>query len=851
MGTEHKKIVVAGDIAVDYLQIDCPKNEDHPQNWRKYTGFSWHRRAGGALLVASFLNEAVAGPVYSYDIKALTGYEADTVLCSLVRIEPGSGKNKDNVLRVRDFLGYSGVARDSTPLRLSDDPADAAMVVLDDAGNGFREDRGAWPAAITTPGSHPFIVLKMSQPLIEGPLFDHLLEHHADRLIVIISANDLRTLGANISRRLSWERTVSDLAWQLAFHPALRPLTQVATLIIRIGIDGALILRRTASGSAVTFVFDPAGYEDIYKDRFAGDMQGLTPAFVATFTRRLANDGEAGITMGVREGIIGSRRLFRLGYGTDMENPAYPGAELFPPLIPLQTIQEPPDAMAEDESVDGSIRAIDLDTLEAIQDDPHWTILRLLERNQLETIAFAIVRQGITALQASVPVAHFNNLVVVDRDEIESYQSIRNLLGEYIGNPHITRPFSFAVFGPPGSGKSFGVSELSKGLAPDLIAPMTFNLSQFDSPRDLVGAFHLVRDAALEGKLPLVFFDEFDSRLGDRPLGWLRFFLAPMQDGLFRDGEAMHPIGRAIFVFAGGTSASFDEFAAKATYAGDTTLGDAKVTDFISRLRGRIDIRGCNPGAEDNGRYLVRRALLLRSILERTAGHLVTSSGKAQIDPGVLRAFLRVPAYRHGVRSMQAIVEMSTLTDGKIFAPASIPPDEQLALHVNAELFRLLMLQDVLFARVLEPLAQAIHAEYLVHVTPDADGNLPPMAVPWDALPEEFRESNRDQARDIRTKLEAVNCGITPLAMGVTGAVTALPDDQVEYLSKMEHDRWMAEKQRKGWIAGVVRDNNKKVHPDLVPWEELDEVAREKDRNAIRTIPKLLDEVGFAVHPVY
>lgn len=850
MDTEHAKIVVAGDIAVDYLQIDCPKNEDHPQNWRKYTGFRWHRRPGGALLIAALLNEAGAEPVISYDIEALTGSDADSVLSSLVRIGPSPDSKKDKVLRVRDFLGYSGAALGAALPRLCDDPTDAAVVILDDAGNGFREDRAAWPAAITAPDSHPLVVLKMSQPLIEGPLFTHLLEHHADRLVVIISANDLRTLGANISLRLSWERTVSDLAWQLTYHPALRPLAQVATLIIRIGIDGALVLQRRTSGPAATFVFDPTGYEDAYKDRFSGDMQGLTPAFVAALARRLANDSEVGIVIGVREGIIASRRLFRLGYGTDPENPACPDAELFPPLIPLQTILERPDEIPEDESVDGPIRTIDLDTLQAIQHDPHWTILRLLERNQLETIAFAIVRQSISALQASVPVARFNNLVVVDRDEIESYQSIRNLLAEYIGNPRIARPFSFAVFGPPGSGKSFGVSELSKGLAPDLIVPMTFNLSQFDSPRDLVGAFHLVRDAALEGKLPLVFFDEFDSGLGDRKLGWLRFFLAPMQDGLFRDGEAMHPIGRAIFVFAGGTSASFDEFAAKAAESANTALGDAKVTDFISRLRGRIDIRGCNPGAGDDGRYLVRRALLLRSILERTAGHLVTSSGKVQIDPGVLRAFLKVPAYRHGVRSMQAIVEMSTLTDGKIFAPSMIPPDEQLALHVNAELFRLLMLQDVLFARVIEPLAQAIHAEYLAHVTPDADGNPPPMAVPWDALTEEFRESNRDQARDIRTKLEAVNCGITPLAMGVTGAVTAFPDDQVEYLSTMEHDRWMAEKQRNGWVAGAIRDNDKKVHPDLVPWDELDEVARDKDRNAIRTIPKLLAEAGFAIYPL-
>ena len=63
-----------------------------------------------------------------------------------------------------------------------------------------------------------------------------------------------------------------------------------------------------------------------------------------------------------------------------------------------------------------------------------------------------------------------------------------------------------------------------------------------------------MRDLGLSGKLPLVFWDEFDTALEGQPLGWLRYFLAPMQDGAFQDGQITHPIGRAIFVFAGGTA---------------------------------------------------------------------------------------------------------------------------------------------------------------------------------------------------------------------------------------------------------------------------------------------------------
>ncbi len=75
-----------------------------------------------------------------------------------------------------------------------------------------------------------------------------------------------------------------------------------------------------------------------------------------------------------------------------------------------------------------------------------------------------------------------------------------------------------------------------------------------------MSAFHQVRDIGLSGKFPLVFWDEFDTSLAETPLGWLRYFLAPMQDGKFQEGQISHPIGRAIFVFAGGTSSSMAEF---------------------------------------------------------------------------------------------------------------------------------------------------------------------------------------------------------------------------------------------------------------------------------------------------
>src|SRR6185436_8107993 len=102
---------------------------------------------------------------------------------------------------------------------------------------------------------------------------------------------------------------------------------------------------------------------------------------------------------------------------------------------------------------------------------------------------------------------------------------------------------------------------------------------------------HTSRNITLEGKCPIVLIDEFDSAFEGKSLGWLKYLLAPMQDGQFREGDLVYKVGRAILVFIGGTRRSFEEFAGQMR---NSEFIDAKGPDFVSRLRGHVNVRGIN-----------------------------------------------------------------------------------------------------------------------------------------------------------------------------------------------------------------------------------------------------------------
>lgn len=845
------KVVVAGDVCIDWLRWRVVAADQGP-NWQLCEGTSWAALPGGALLLAEMLSRLGGMDVRAPRVSDLRSTPPEVVLHSLADLQlfPAEPKGGKRVYRIGGFGGYTGPADRpaAPPPPLADDEAGADLVILDDAGNDFRETPEAWPAALTAPGADPLVLAKLARPLLAGGLWGLLRGRDPERLVVVIDAGDLRAAGVDLARQLSWERTAKDFVWQMACNPWLVPLANVRHLVVRFGLDAAIYYSSRPEGASAVLVFDPSQVEGGFADLYGGAMQGCGDAFVAALAKVLARaDGPdkpvadpTAVEAGIRAGLGAARQLLRLGYGSPGEVASFPSPAIFADeadagvfarvVIPGPTATEPPDPT-------------------------FWSILEDMPGTALEELAGDLVRQGKAEALRGVPVGQFGKLRTADRAEIEGFRSLRNLMKEYLGGT-TGRPLSVAVFGTPGSGKSFSVTEVAEDVARGRkIGRLDFNLSQFRSPEDLCHAFHLVRDTVLAGAMPLVFFDEFDSGFEGGELGWLKHFLAPMQDGEFREGEATHPIGRAIFVFAGGTRSSFAEFAAETASTdpqgapGQREAAErfkaVKGPDFVSRLRGYVNIAGPNPTGPSEVEYVVRRAILLRSLIERKARRLLDSQGNVRIDDGVLRALLRVPFYKHGARSMEAILDMSMLVGQTCWEPDALPPAEQLALHVDAEVFGRLVLRDVLLGASREMLGQAIHERYLV----DQKDRKPPEDLamqPWDTLREDLRESNRQQADDIAAKLHRVGCCMMPVA-GRDPTLIVFNDEEVETMAAMEHARWMTERRLAGWVYDQESDKAHKRTPYLVPYAELSEDVKEWDREPVRAIPQVLALAKFEV----
>jgi hypothetical protein len=197
----------------------------------------------------------------------------------------------------------------------------------------------------------------------------------------------------------------------------------------------------------------------------------------------------------------------------------------------------------------------------------------------------------------------------------------------------------------------------------------------------------------------------------------------------------------------------------------------------------------------------------------------------------------------------------------------------------------------VLEGDLLEQLAEVVHVEYcaaelakgstwgeptdeylLVHepLAPYAGrkrdpARTGPNLVAYVNLSEHVKEQNRDMVRDIPNKLAAA--GYVMRQLGAGESTSQVSEEEIELMAELEHDRWVRLKLAQGWSFASRRDEERRRHPDLVPWRELTpeerqrrygmdgasrigpsllpEREKQKDRALIRKIDSILARIGY------
>ena len=552
-------------------------------------------------------------------------------------------------------------------------------------------------------------------------------------------------------------------------------------IVINCGIDFAFLIKPkdgvnsrepSLADCEITVIFRPERTTTFYRSEIAGDMDGYELLMLTSYMKcrncqslsSSSRDGQddsnhqkASITA-IKDGLFRMFLQFHLGYlipyGKDNSGTKYKtvcqeiykiayNAQDFPEVqsVQLNNIRSAP---LTHPSV--LYRAYYDVTKKQCEDFiAPWLLEQQLEelntKQKGPEFLNSIVRKGLKNMIKSkdddmkikFPIATFGNMKVVDVDEITTLRSLHSLMRKYRISPD-TKPLGLAVFGAPGDGKSRSVIEVAKSVfgitKEEHLKDIECNLAQFDKPDDLSQKLLKARDLSKGNSIPLIFLDEFDSKLSGTDFGWFKYLLPLLQDGTFLYNGNLYDLPKSIVICAGGLNRSFLEFGLRSN---EQKFIDAKGPDLISRLRGYVNMKGPNPYSpfsqqykidesitqkvhsgndkdftdyqdakrsnlrkideHDYGLYKIRRAVLIRSVLERHMKSIISEDDEASIEDPVLSALLNVPQYNYGIRSIQAIIEMSVpgIKNPRRFTKGMIPLMEQLEIHVDAvEFYRLL-----------------------------------------------------------------------------------------------------------------------------------------------------------------
>lgn len=152
---------------------------------------------------------------------------------------------------------------------------------------------------------------------------------------------------------------------------------------------------------------------------------------------------------------------------------------------------------------------------------------------------------------------------------------------------------------------------------------------------------------------------------------------------------------------------------------------------------------------------------------------------------------------------------------------------------------------------LLAPMAHEFYRqkELLKFKSGTEDVNKYKVLMAWENLDEKLQNSNVRQVAFYGLLLKRVGLSIRKAEKPVVAVIRDLVSPpEYEFLARMEHARWNAERLLEGWKYGPQKDITRKISPCILAWDALDDQTKSYDFDPINNIPVLLKEIGYEVY---
>ncbi len=227
------------------------------------------------------------------------------------------------------------------------------------------------------------------------------------------------------------------------------------------------------------------------------------------------------------------------------------------------------------------------------------------------------------------------------------------------------------------------------------------------------------------------------------------------------------------------------------------------------------------------------RNVILEAASDTVSVTNIISCGKDDTESLTLALHINELLRQVGHKDVPVFVRLTDSTGLSEFLDHENNQDEVLVNVFGFGLFDQTFSVESIHSQTINRIAMAIHAHY----QDDGHSHSDAAALQsWYRLPEYIKEANRVAAENLELKLATV--------LSVEGAnedsLNDLFEKYIDALSKMEHNRWMAEKVLQGWTYGPETDKRSFTHKNIVPWDDLTEEEKDKDSTQVRATLKLL-----------